>query len=58
MKISKLILACVLSGMVGSVFAAPIRVICKYEAGRTMTEVEFDDNYKNQITRPLALVKI
>lgn len=29
MKISKLFLACVLSGMVGSVFAAPVKLSCK-----------------------------
>ena len=51
MKISQIILACVLIGMVGCVFAAaPIRVICKYDTGETMREVEFDDDYTDRIT--------
>lgn len=52
MKISKLILACVLSGMVGSVFAEPVRIMCKFDESsiEKKPEVEFDDSYPNQIT--------
>lgn len=51
MKISKLILACVLSGIVGNVFAEPVRIICKFDEKHIeSTEVEFDDNIPNQLT--------
>ncbi|TPT05458.1 hypothetical protein [Acinetobacter baumannii] len=51
MKISKLFLACVLSGMVGSVFAAPVKLSCVYESysldgeprGEREIVVEFDE---------------
>lgn len=50
MKISKLILACVLSGIVGNVFAEPVVIACKFDDVKKKPEIEFDDNISNQIT--------
>lgn len=52
MKISKLILACVLGGIVGNAFAEPVRIVCKYDDHPEYgtTEVEFDDNSPNQFS--------
>lgn len=52
MKISKFILACVLSGMVGNVLAEPVTITCKFDDidVKKKPEIEFDDNTPNRIT--------
>ncbi|GEM_PF-6601485 len=47
MKISKLFLACLLSGMVGNVYAESIAVLCK--AGGYAWEIEFNDENPTKI---------
>ncbi len=49
MKISKFILACVLSGIVGNVFAAPTKLYCQYNGASSGFEIEFDDNNRSRI---------
>ncbi len=52
MQISKVILACILIGMVGNVFAEPVTINCKFDNVdvKKKPEIEFDDNTPNQIT--------
>ena len=52
MKISKLILACVLGSMVGNAFAEPVRIICKFDDPEIekQPEIEFDDKNSSTVS--------
>lgn len=52
MKISKLILACVLSGIVGNVFAESIAISCKFDNPKIkmQPEIEFDDKDSSTVS--------
>ena len=51
MQISKVILVCVLCGVVGNTFAEYTTISCKYDEPKIkfISEVEFDDRYPNQL---------
>lgn len=52
MNVSKLILACILSGVVGNAFAASTKISCTIQSnllGKNTFNIEFDDNKRKSI---------
>ncbi|MCJ8146554.1 hypothetical protein MKI79_06515 [Acinetobacter sp. A3.8] len=52
MKISKLILACLVGGMAGNIFAESTKISCTVKSvllGKNTYEIEFDDNDRQSI---------
>ena len=51
-NVSKLILACVLGGIIGNVFAVPTKISCIIQSnllGKNIFNIEFDDNKRKSI---------